>query len=171
MAKQGLESLAPLALSIVGLAITVGIGAVVLAEMEGPSYDTENEIQTETDVDATTEPLFDLSPIGQGLDSVTVTNLDTGEVATEGEGYSIDDTEQGEIQIFDEGVFEGETSVDIEFDYHYEVEGTATDTLQAGQQALSTIGDFFTVIVVVGIAAVIFLLLGALRNAGRNGMA
>jgi hypothetical protein len=48
---------------------------------------------------------------------------------------------------------------------------TADSTIQAGQDALGTFGDFFTVIVVVGVAAVIFLLLGALRRAGGNSMA
>lgn len=48
---------------------------------------------------------------------------------------------------------------------------TADSTIQAGQDALGTFGDFFTVIVVVGVAAVIFLLLGALRRAGSNSMA
>jgi len=41
----------------------------------------------------------------------------------------------------------------------------------AGQDALGTFGDFFTVIVVVGVAAVIFLLLGALRRSGASSMA
>jgi len=48
---------------------------------------------------------------------------------------------------------------------------TASDTIGAGESALGTFGDFFTVIVVVGVAAVIFLLLGALRRAGGNSMA
>jgi len=48
---------------------------------------------------------------------------------------------------------------------------TAQDTITAGQEALGTFGDFFTVIVVVGTAAVIFLLLGALRRTGANSMA
>jgi len=48
---------------------------------------------------------------------------------------------------------------------------TASNTLDAGQQALGTFGDFFQVIVVVGVAAVIFLLLGGLRRAGTASMA
>jgi len=48
---------------------------------------------------------------------------------------------------------------------------TADNTIQAGQDALGTFGDFFTVIVVVGVAAVIFLLLGALKRAGGRSMA
>jgi low affinity Fe/Cu permease len=47
---------------------------------------------------------------------------------------------------------------------------TATNTIDAGQNALGTFGDFFQVIVVVGVAAVIFLLLGALRSAGTRSM-
>lgn len=45
-------------------------------------------------------------------------------------------------------------------------ETTAQNTIQAGQDALGTFGDFFTVIVVVAVAGVVFLLLGALRGAG-----
>lgn len=48
---------------------------------------------------------------------------------------------------------------------------TADNTIQSGADALGTFGDFFTVIVVVGVAAVIFLLLGALRSAGDRSMA
>jgi len=48
---------------------------------------------------------------------------------------------------------------------------TADSTISAGAEALGTFGDFFTVIVVVGVAAVIFLLLGALRSAGDRSMA
>lgn len=48
---------------------------------------------------------------------------------------------------------------------------TAYGVLDAGIDALSTFGDFFTVIVVIGVAAVLFLLLGAVRRAGNNGMA
>jgi len=48
---------------------------------------------------------------------------------------------------------------------------TASDTITAGQEALGTFGDFFTVIIVVGVAAVIFLLLGALRRSGGQSMA
>ena len=48
---------------------------------------------------------------------------------------------------------------------------TADNTIQSGQDALGTFGDFFTVIVVVGVAAVIFLLLGALRRAGNRSTA
>lgn len=45
----------------------------------------------------------------------------------------------------------------------------ATNVLDSGISALQTFSDFFTVIVVIGIAAVIFLLLQVLRASGRNG--
>jgi len=46
-------------------------------------------------------------------------------------------------------------------------ETTAQNTIQAGQDALGTFGDFFGVIVVVAVAGVVFILLGSLRGAGR----
>lgn len=91
MAMRGINDLGPMALAIVSLAIIIGIGAIVLAE----------------------------------LSSLSVVSNST----------------------------------------------TASDTISAGESALGTFSDFFTVIVVVGVAAVIFLLLGALRRAGNNSMA
>jgi len=91
MALRGIEDLGPMALAVVSIAIIVGIGAIVLA------------------------------------------------------------------QLGDVGVVSNST--------------TASNTIDAGQNALGTFGDFFQVIVVVGVAAVIFLLLGALRRAGGQSMA
>lgn len=81
---SGVESLGPLALAIVSLAIIVGIGSIVLAEMNNAVNNTQAE-----------------------------------------------------------GV------------------------LQTGIDSLGTFSDFFTVIVVIGVAAVLFLLLRAVRGAGR----
>lgn len=88
MAVRGVDSLGPMALAIVSLAIIVGVGSIVLGEMSETVNDTEAE-----------------------------------------------------------GV------------------------LDTGVQALGTFADFFTVIVVIGVAAVLFLLLGAVRRAGSNSMA
>ena len=90
MPMNGVDSLGPMALAIVSLAIIIGVGAVVLSEIQG-------------------------------------------------------------VDVVDGG--------------------TAETTIESGLDALSTFGDFFTVIVVVGVAAVIFLLLGALRRAGGRSMA
>jgi len=81
---SGVESLGPLALAIVSLAIIVGIGSIVLAEMDSAVNNTE-----------------------------------------------------------------------------------AASVLQTGIDSLGTFSDFFTVIVVIGVAAVLFLLLRAVRGAGR----
>lgn len=88
MAVRGVDSLGPMALAIVSLAIIVGVGAIVLGEM-----------------------------------SNTVNNTD------------------------------------------------ATGVLDTGIEALTTFADFFTVIVVIGVAAVLFLLLGSVRKAAGNSMA
>lgn len=81
---SGVDSLGPLALAIVSLAIIVGIGSIVLAEMKGAVNNTDAE-----------------------------------------------------------------------------------SVLQTGIDSLGTFSDFFTVIVVIGVAAVLFLLLRAVRGAGR----
>lgn len=47
----------------------------------------------------------------------------------------------------------------------------ATTVLDTGIDALQTFSDFFTVIVVIGVAAVLFILLGAVRRAGGQSMA
>lgn len=88
MAVRGVDSLGPMALAIVSLAIIVGVGAIVLGEMSNTVNNTE-----------------------------------------------------------------------------------ATTVLDTGIDALTTFADFFTVIVVIGVAAVLFLLLGAVRRAGGNSMA
>lgn len=81
---SGVDSLGPLALAVVSLAIIVGIGSIVLAEMNSAVNNTDAE-----------------------------------------------------------------------------------SVLNTGIDALSTFSDFFTVIVVIGVAAVLFLLLRAVRGAGR----
>jgi hypothetical protein len=45
---------------------------------------------------------------------------------------------------------------------------TADNIITQGQNALETFGSFFTVIVVVGIGAVLLLLLQVFRQAGRG---
>lgn len=44
----------------------------------------------------------------------------------------------------------------------------ATDVLQTAIDALQTFADFFVVIVIIGIAAVLFILLRVVRGAGRS---
>jgi len=88
---SGIDSLGPLALAIVSLAIIVGVGAIVLTQM-------------------------------QSVDAVANNTAASG-------------------------------------------------VLDTGVNALQTFGSFFTVIVVIGIAAVLFLLLGAVKRAGGTSMA
>lgn len=50
-------------------------------------------------------------------------------------------------------------------------DANASSVLQTGITALQTFADFFAVIVIIGIAAVIFLLLAVVRGAGRSASA
>jgi len=82
-------------------------------------------------------------------------------------------TEAGEVELQSSpgGVTYNGSEDQVYTTYDYEKEGTATATLGQGQSALQTFSQFFQVIVVVAVAAVIFLLLGGLKRAGNRTMA
>ena len=161
------DSLAPVALAVVSLTIVVGIGGIVLAELGGSSY-IDQTVNNET-FNATSDPytytvgqvsgdseFYELSEVTVYASESQSTELD----------YAITDASAGEIQV--------NSTVDSDLesvDYTYDQETTATTTLSDGEGSLSTFADFFQVIIVVAVAAVIFILLGALRRTGRNTMA
>jgi len=161
---QGVSSLAPLALAIVSLAIIVGVGAVTLNEMTGATY-TDNTVSNET-FNATSDPYtYTVSVAGDAdfveLDSVTV--YESEAQTTEVSSYNIIDAEAGTVNV--------STTVDAgseSIDYSYSSTNEASGIIDTGVSALQTFSDFFTVIVVIGIAAVLFLLLNVVRGAGRG---
>jgi len=180
--KRTINQLAPVALAIVSLVILIATGGIVLAEMEGTSY---TDVSVTDEVDQPSEPL----PSNYTLDGSNTADYvqikeNTVEVVLEdasaGTNTTLDIdsdyivyTESGEVELQSSpgGVTYNGTEDQVYTTYEYEKEGTATATLGQGQSALQTFSDFFTVIVVVAVAAVIFLLLGALRKAGGKTMA
>jgi len=177
---KGIDDLAPVALAMVSLAIVVGIGAVVLVEMEGSSYNNVQVLNENSQPGGPLPANYSLSE-ASGSDFVTVTS--TTVVIEDASASSNVTLEQGtdyvlyedqgtiEVQSSPGGVSYDDTSDSFYTDYSYDEEGQATSILGDGQNALSTFGDFFQVLVVVAIAAVIFLLLGALRKVGGRSMA
>jgi len=164
--NKGVKQLGPLALAVVSLVVIIGIGSVVLAELTDTSYDTV-DVSNET-FNATSNPYnYTVSVSGNTdfveLDSVTV--YESTSQTTEGNA-TIVDAEAGKVEVE-----VAEDAGDESLDYSYSEENTATGVLGSGQDALNTFGDFLQVIVVVGVAAVIFLLLGALRRTGNRTMA
>lgn len=160
------EDLVPFALAIVSVVIIVAIGSLVLTEFDAASYD--NPLVGNEAFNATSNPYnYTVQEAGNAdfvkLDSATVydtTSQNTELTAT------IVDAESGKVEV--EGVTD---SGDESIDYQYSQETQATTVLEKAVSALQTFGDFFNVVVVIGIAAVIFMLLKVLRGgAGRSGI-
>jgi len=179
---DAVDSLAPLALSLISLIIVVGIGSIVLVEMEPATYtgiDVQNEqaqpaspLPTNITVSGASEA--DYVQIEKGTVEVVLEDASAGSNVTLSESSDYDvyyDSGNVELQSSPGGVSYDDTSDQVYTTYTYEKTSTGTSTIGAGESALGTFSDFFTVLVVIGIAAVIFLLLGGLRSAGNRSMA
>lgn len=162
---KSVDELAPFALAVVSVVIVVAVGSVVLTEFQPASYDTlTNSNET---FNATSNPYNYTVTQASDADYVeleTATVYDTTSQDTELTA-TIVDAEAGKVEV------EGATdSGDESIDYEYSEETEATGVLATGINALQTFGDFFNVVVVMGIASVIFLLLNMLRGNGRKGV-
>lgn len=162
--------------------MVIAIGAVTLTEMNPVSY-TDAQVTAEQDQPTAPFPsnyTLDASTKSEYVqvkeNSVTVTYEDTSAgtntTLTESTDYEIY-LQDGKIELKNTTTTSSYDDANDYFytDYEYEQESEATNILDSGQSALGTFGDFLTVIVVVGIAAVIFLLLNALKAAGGKTMA
>lgn len=181
MAKNAVKNLSPLAISLVVLTMVITVGGIMLAQFQPVSY-TNNNVEDQIISSSGTIPeTIQVSNVGEGLDtnSETIVFLDnesSNEYTLEkGNDYEVISYETGEFNITNDdpdgdGTAEIDT-IDDEFsvDYIYNTEGTATNVISQGLSALETFGSFFTVIVVVGIGAVLLLLLQVFRQAGTKG--
>lgn len=172
------DKLGPLALSIVALAVIVGVGSIVLTQMEPVSYQTSS-LQEEATTLST--PLPDNYTVTQESDadfekitddSTTVifedSSASTNTTLEEGTSYTVY-YDKGKIEVQNTSATTDLESTDnVYVDYKYEQSKTATEGLRTGVDSLSTFSDFFTVIIVIGVAAVLFILLRAVRGAGRS---
>jgi hypothetical protein len=179
---DGVDSLAPLALSLISLVIVVVIGSIVLVEMEPATYtsvDVENEqaqptSPLPTNVTVSGASAADYVQIEKGKVEVVLEDSSASSNITlsESSDYNVYyDSGNVEVQSDPGGVTYDETSDQVYITYSYEETNTGTATIGDGESALDTFSDFFQVLVVVGIAAVIFLLLGGLKRAGNRSMA
>ena len=166
--ERAIEKLAPLAIAFVFVGIAVAIGAVVLSELEEPAYDTLQENQTELGVDVTSEPVHTLSPIGEGLVNVDVFYVDEEIYVSESTEYEVLSEEDGEIQVLNDGAWEGDTDAEIRYEYEYNDLGQANDILNSALDALDTLGSFLTVLAVVAVASLIFVMLKVFGRTANN---
>jgi len=180
--NNGIDSLAPLALSLISLIIVIGIGSIVLVEMEPATYtgvDVENEqaqpaspLPSNITLSGVSEA--DYVQIEKGTVDVVLEDASAGSNVTLSETSDYEvyyDSGNVELQSSPGGVSYDDTSDQVYTTYTYEETSTGTATIGDGESALGTFSDFFTVLVVVGIASVIFLMLGGLKSAGKRSMA
>jgi len=176
MARRAFDDLTPAALAVVSLAIVVAIGAVVLANMQPASYDTET-VGTESFTPATPFPTNITVSVAGDSDFVRVVE-DSETVVFYDSSAGTNTTLTADtdyIPYYSEGKFDLQNTTATEsYDsgtdtifvdgYDYEREGTAYSVLGTGISSLQTMADFFTVIVVVVVATVLFLLLRVMRR-------
>lgn len=177
--EKATNSLGPVALAIVGLAVIVGVGTIVLTQMQPVSY-------ADTDVsDAKFQPG---TPFPTNVTVSEASNADFQGVEEDSEILVLEDSSAGTNttltagtdynNFYDEGKFEllntstttdyDSTNDNVYVDYTHLSDSDATGVLSTGINSLQTFSDFFTVIIVIAIASVLFLMLRVVRGAGRG---
>lgn len=176
---RGVKSLTPLATSLVILTMVVAVGGIMLTQFQPASYINNEDTETITSSGSVPETI-QVSDVGVGLDkdSETIKLYDnateTNYTLDQGDDYTVVSYETGEFEIQEADVDgDGTNEIDSTGDeYHveyvYNTEGTASNIIDQGLSALDTFGSFFTVIIVVGIGAVLLLLLQVFRTAGAE---
>jgi len=175
---RGVKSLTPLAISLVILVMVIATGGIMLSQFQPASY-VNNQVTGEAEASTGAVPeTITTDNMAQGVEDETITLYDN-ETET---NYTLQKTEDYEVISYDNGEF-NVTNADVDgdgtnevsntddtyyLDYTYNTKGTASGIIDQGLSALDTFGSFFTVIVVVGIGAVLLLLLQVFRTAGRS---
>lgn len=177
--SRGADKLAPVALAIVSLAVIVGVGSIVLTNFDEAAYET-SDFQFESSSPATPFPTnytvsvasdADFQNLVDGTETITFedTSATTNTTLTSGSDYNVY-ADAGNYELLNtSATTDYDSGADnIYFEYEYEFSGTANSILDTGVASLQTFADFFTVIVVIAVAAVLFLLLRVVRGAGRG---
>ena len=174
--EQAVEKLGPLAVAFVFVGIVIAFGSIILGGMEDLDavYDSV-EVTDNTDSPATPLPtnITGLTVGDGGVDETTVW-LDEGsdgelETLSQSTDYNVYNDE-GVIEVLDSDALStyDQTEDQIQYDYTYLEEGTASSNLDSANDALDTFGSFLGVIAIVALAAIIFILLRVFGGQGRR---
>jgi len=145
------SDLAPLAIAFVVITITVGMGALILAETETATYD---DITTTNETfNATSDPYTHTVTKASNADFVELTSAtcysDAGSTELSDSACNISDASAGDITL-STTVDSGDEAVD----YNHDSENQATSVLQDGLNAVQDFSGWFSILVIVVIAAV-----------------
>ena len=174
--EQAVEKLGPLAVAFVFVGIVIAFGSIILGGMEDLDavYDSV-EVTDNTDSPETPLPsnITGLTVGDGGVDETTVWldedsdgELETLSQSTDYNVYN----DEGVIEVLDSEALStyDETEDQIQYDYTYLEEGTASSILDSANDALDTFGSFLGVIAIVALAAIIFILLRVFGGQGRR---
>lgn len=182
------EGLLPYALAIVTLIIIVTVGAVVLGGVQEGAAD-ENTVTDEShDLSGALPIQYTLDEVGSsdfleidsGSETVVFQNstyangASSNTTLSEGDGYNItyEGDNPGVIWIKNDSevrsTINDTTSLNARAwnDYTELTTNDATSISETGQTAMGDFSDFFTVLVILGIAVALFMLLNMLRRTG-----
>lgn len=177
--KDRVSSLAPFAIALITVFIVIAAGTLVLSNFNNAAYD-ENTVTDEQDTLTTPLPdTYTLENVEEGVKERSETvvfndvSADTNTTLEKDTDYTVDYAE-GEITVENTSTTEdfNESEDFIYTDYTYYTSNTASDTVDKALSAMDTFTEFGSVIVIVGVAAVIFMLLGAfgIGAGSRTGM-
>lgn len=178
------KELGPLALALVLLAITVGMGAVVLSDIKPSTWQTQ-EVTDETHSPATPLPTnvtvgaasnIGFEEIETGTVSIVLEDTDpetgTATNKTVPSGNYTVFNDDGIIRYEDLGGNYSETEDRTFVDYRWaDSSGEGTQVIDDGLSAMADFGGWFGTLVILGVVTIIFLFLGVIRRAGEASQA
>jgi len=171
------DNLSPLALAVVSIAVIVSVGTITLTQMEPVSWQTSNQLE-ETDQPASLP--YNYTVVSESNSDFTQLTEDSSTVVLEdsSEGTNISLTTDSYKVYVDKGKIEVEDTSETSnynssedtfyFQYQYEQETDASTYILTGVDSLGTFADFFTVVIILGIAAVLFILFKTIRRNGSQ---
>lgn len=167
-----LEDLGPAAITLIVVATTIGTGAIILSETQQVTY-TDNFVENEThttNLSSTDSEKITVNNVKKGVErdsEVIYDPYNPGTTLTEGENYSVINYRNGEFNITN--YYENkDAQQDIAFNYTYHTTNTESGVVQQGLDALDTFGNFFTVLAIVVIGAIVIGLLMTFRGSKQT---
>lgn len=171
------DNLSPLALAVVTIAVIVSVGTITLTQMEPVSWETSNQFE-ETDQPASlpsnytvaSESNEDFKQLTEDSETVIFEDSSQGTNTTLSlDSYNVY-LEQGKIEVESTSETSSYSSTEdtFYFQYQYEQKTSASSYILTGVDSLGTFADFFTVVIILGIAAVLFILLKTVRRNGSQ---
>jgi len=161
-----INDLGPISLAVGIAVIILAVTSMVLANMQPNTY-ASSSVDNET-FNATSDPFTYTVSKASDADFHQLTSVTCYESTSQSteQTCTILDAELGEVNV--SGTVDSD---DESIDYDYEYEGAAFSTLGKGLDAMNTFADWFNILILVTVSAVILALVTMLKGSmgGRTG--